>query len=88
MDYEQNKDILDAIAEMNRWLDVEGRPPTPAAVARELVKIGRTGSDSAQRALHATFALLAARLEVNAGNIAWIMRDGRVGFPDSPTFDF
>lgn len=88
MSYMENQEITAAIEELNRWLEVEGNPPKPAAIARELVKICRSGGAARSDALTAAFGLHAMGLEVTPGNVAWLVRDAQIGFPETPSFEF
>jgi len=85
--YRNNQSILAAIREVERWVDRTGTPPKPAAIAQQIVQIGKTLGGTKQRALLAAFGLLAGGLEINADNIAWLIQDGYVGYPQAPTFD-
>jgi len=87
MTYENSQSIVSAIREVNRWVEISGTPPKPADIAREIARIGRHCGGTKQHALLAAFGLLANGLEVNAHNIAWLIQDGRVGYPEAPTFD-
>ncbi|HWK63088.1 MAG TPA: hypothetical protein VNT00_16835 [Eoetvoesiella sp.] len=87
MSYETNQSILSAIREVERWVDSEGLPPKPVAIAQEIVRIGKNSGGTKQRALLAAFGLLAGGLEINPHNIAWLIQDGYVGYPRTPTFE-
>ncbi|CAM5335873.1 hypothetical protein [Eoetvoesiella caeni] len=87
MTYETNQSILSAIREVERWVHTEGTSPKPAAIAQEIVRIGKDIGGTKQRALLAAFGLLAGGLEINPHNIAWLIQDGYVGYPTAPTFD-
>lgn len=87
MTYETNQSILSAIREIERWVDIEGAAPKPVAIAQEIVRIGKDIGGTKQRALLAAFGLLAGGLEINPHNIAWLIQDGYVGYPNTPTFD-
>ncbi len=85
--YQNNQSILSAIRHVERWVNTEGMPPKPVALAQEIVRIGKDSGGTKQRALLAAFGLLASGLEINSDNIAWLIQDGYVGYPKSPTFD-
>lgn len=87
MAYETNQSILSAIREVERWVSAEGAQPKPVAIAQEIVRIGKNSGGIKQRALLAAFGLLAGGLEINTHNIAWLIQDGQVGYPATPTFD-
>lgn len=86
IDHRTHQDIQQALQAVTRWLGVEGSPPKPAAVMRELVKISRDSGRQDVRV--AAFAMLAAGLEPNADDVAWLVRDADIGYPDEPSFDF
>lgn len=84
--YQNNQSILSAIRHVEQWVDTEGIPPKPVALAQEIVRISKDSGGTKQRALLAAFGLLASGLEINSDNIAWLIQDGYVGYPDTPTF--
>lgn len=88
MSYEEHKEIKAALEELHRWLRVEGDPPKPAALARELVKISRSGGVARGDILTAAFSLHGLGLPATAGNVAWLVRDASIGYPPAPSFDF
>lgn len=85
-DHRSHEEMRRALDEVDRWLGVEGVPPKPAAVMRELVKISRDSGRIDVKV--AAFAMLAAGFEPNADDVAWLVRDLRLGYPDQPSFEF
>lgn len=85
MTYRTHPDVVDALQNANDWVEREGGSPLPAAVAREIVKTSFSG-----RAPYriAALSLLLGGLELNVDNIAWLVRDREIGFPNEPTFKF
>ena len=87
MTYQTNQSILSAIRHVERWVDSEGKSPRSVALAKEIVRISKDSGGTKQRALLAAFGLLASGLEINADNIAWLIQEGHVGYPQAPTFE-
>ncbi len=81
--YWEHPDMKTALANVDYWLKVENGKPDKAAIARELVKISR---DSGRIDLKiAAFAMLAVGVKPNAEDIAWLVRDGLLGYPMYPS---
>lgn len=81
--YWDHPDVKAALGSVELWLTAEGGKISKAAITRELVKISR---DSGRIDLKiAAFAMLAVGLKPNADDIAWLVRDGRLGYPMAPS---
>ncbi|MBI5922552.1 MAG: hypothetical protein HY847_13035 [Betaproteobacteria bacterium] len=87
--YFDHPEILEALRIATDWLETESNRIRPASAAREMVKITRRNLPQQAMACQvAAFSLILGRLELNAGNIAWLVRDMDIGFPEKPTFNF
>ncbi|WP_162488433.1 hypothetical protein [Azospirillum lipoferum] len=81
--YWEHPEMKSALHSVDCWLEGEGGKVDKAAIARELVKISR---DSGRIDLKiAAFAMLAVGVKPNADDIAWLVRDGSLGYPMNPS---
>ena len=89
MSYQENKVIVDALRKTSEWLEREGNIIRPASVAREMTKLTVDCSSRPELTCRvAALSLLLFKAELNADNVAWLVRDGTIGFPEKPTFNF
>lgn len=88
MSYQNHPAVLSALQTAENWLQNEGGKTRPSSIAREMVKLTCDGLDRQTLACRiAAFGLLLGQHELNAHNIAWLVRDGTIGHPERPTFN-
>lgn len=89
MSYQNHPAIVEALRVARNWLTREGDIVCPASVAREIVKLTTEVNNQCDRACQvAAFSLLLFQKELNADNVAWLVRDSAIGHPERPTFNF
>lgn len=90
MKYESNEELAKAIAYVKRWKEIEGGKLKSASIIREQMKcMNDTATSHRTKTFRiAALSLLMAGLEITAGNIAWLVRDMALDFPERPTFAF
>lgn len=87
MAYNNHPAIVDALKNAKEWIEREGGRYHPASVAREIAKTSRDGISQSQTTCRiAALSLLLGGFDLNEGNIAWLVRDREIGFPERPTF--
>ncbi len=88
MPYTTNKEIEMALQVVKNWVKNEGGEVRSSAVVRQLIKNSRQNLPIREDILIAAFGLLILGVEPNAADVAWFVRDGQIGFPTEPSFDF
>jgi len=89
MPYQNHPAIVAALQQTNDWIKIEGDNVPSPSVAREMIRVTRDGLKQPELACRiAALSLLLMKEELNTDNIAWIVRDGEIGFPEIPTFNF
>ena len=86
-----NADIshaLGLIVEFLRTEENSSRQTLQAQALRRLVELNSEPNLVRRRCISAAFGLHAAGLRPNAGDIAWLVRDSVIGFPQQPSFEF
>ena len=90
MNWCSNNDILHARALVENFMASErGIPPEALRVKalRRLIELNSEPEVSRRRCVVAAFGLIAAGMELNTDDIAWLVRDRDIGFPKQPSFE-
>lgn len=87
MSFETSPAIIDAVKYATDWLAREDNIIRKPSVAREIVKVSYDRYDKVKQTCRiAALSLLLMEGTVSPGNVAWLVRDLSIGFPENPDF--
>lgn len=89
--YTTDKVLHEAIEYVQNWISLHGNKQIkPASVMREQMKCMHDTHLSHESKMYrvAALSLFLSGLDINAPDIAWLVREIKLGFPEAPSFDF